>query len=134
VMRRWSTALGHHSLVAWRSFDESFSGVRTACVERATKMFTRAAGAMLLFVFAIVNVSVTPPGLPAPPGLPGLPVQLAQLVRLGAGQEGLGNHLRAARRGEPAGVGVDLHERDAERHVERDARAPGERGPHELRP
>src|SRR5438067_7672444 len=54
-------------------------------------------------------------------------VELAELVRLGARQERLADHLRAARCGELAGLGVDVHEADARGHIERDARAAGER-------
>src|SRR5262245_61446612 len=75
-----------------------------------------------------------PPGLPGPPDPPGLSVQFARLARLGPADERLRDHLGTPRAGEFAGVRVDVHERNAVRHLERDAGAPGERGAHELRP
>src|SRR4051794_7814104 len=61
-------------------------------------------------------------------------VQIADFVRFGALEERLADHFRTLWAGELAGLGIDVHEGDAGRRLERNAGMPGERRAHELGP
>src|SRR5215831_1892520 len=61
-------------------------------------------------------------------------VQVADFLRLGAGEERGAGDAGARWRGQPARREVDVHERDALGHLELDVAAAGERSRHELGP
>src|SRR5437867_7464115 len=70
----------------------------------------------------------------SPLDLPDLPMDVADLIRLRACDEGLVDDFGAVRRRDLTVVGVDVREGEPFGHIERHAGPAGERGLHELRP